>query len=50
VVQVQVDAKAMTFIDTIFILTIWPYYWEIGCSGITTSLVTGTILMIWPYW
>jgi hypothetical protein len=39
----------MTFIFTIFIIMIWPYYWQVGRSGITTSLVSGTILMIWPY-
>jgi hypothetical protein len=39
----------MKFIFTIFIIMIWPYYWQVGRSGITTSLVSGTILMIWPY-
>jgi hypothetical protein len=45
-VQVQVGARAMTSIVTIFILKIWPY-WQIGRFDITTSLVSGIILMIW---
>jgi hypothetical protein len=28
---------------------IWPY-WQIGCSGITTALVSGIILEVCPYW
>jgi hypothetical protein len=28
---------------------IWPY-WQIGCSGITTALVSSIILEVCPYW